>query len=352
MPDWTAPMKEDFEYYTVDPLTWRLKSRLTNVQSCSIDRDLEKDTLGSASFTVTETLGEDYIRVYLVTTQNGIKEKTCLGTFLVQTPSSKHDSKIRTVTMDAYTPLIELKENQPPLGYFTPKETNIMDEASRLTDSLMRAPVVEASSDDKIYKDFVANSDDTWITYLSDMIANAKFRFDLDEECRVLFAPIQDANALQAVWTYTDDNTSIVYPEVTMNHDLYGIPNTVEVVYSDDEDTFYGYATNDDVNSPLSTVNRGRTITKRVENPTFQGKPNAEMVQLYAEDYLKSASTIEYSVTYKHGYCPVRVGDCVRLNFRNAGLMDIRARVTSQSITCDLGCAVSETATWSRKLWR
>ena len=89
MVDWTSSMTQTFEYYIVDPGTWKDKQKLNNVKSCTINRDSNAETLGSATFDITESVGECYIRVYLITIQNGIKEKHPLGTFLVQTPSSK-----------------------------------------------------------------------------------------------------------------------------------------------------------------------------------------------------------------------------------------------------------------------
>ena len=87
------------------------------MKDCSITRDASAETLGSASVSLTESLGECYIRVYLITVQKEIREKHPLGTFLIQTPSTKYDGKLKDVSVDAYTPLLELKENPPPLGY-------------------------------------------------------------------------------------------------------------------------------------------------------------------------------------------------------------------------------------------
>ena len=104
MVDWLASMQQTFEYYTVDPGTWKDDKLLSDVKMSSITRDSEVETLGSATFEVTDLLGECYIRVYLITIQNGNREKHPLGTFLVQTPSSSFDGKISNVSMDAYTP--------------------------------------------------------------------------------------------------------------------------------------------------------------------------------------------------------------------------------------------------------
>lgn len=351
MPDWTKSMQQTFEYYTVDPGTWKDVKRLDNVKSSSINYDSEAETLGSASFDVTDSVGESYIRTYLVTIQNGVTEKHPLGTHLVQTPSSSFDGKVRSVSMDAYTPLIELKENQPPIGYFIAKNQNIMSMAYRLSSENMRAPVVMATSSDKLHYDFVSDTSDTWLAYLTDLIANAKYTFMLDEMGRVLFAPVQDTASLQPVWTFDDGNSSILYPELTMDHDLYGIPNVVEVIYSNGNDNYYSKVVNDDVNSPISTVNRGREIVHRVTNPEFVGDPTKYQIKEYAEQLLRNLSTLEYSVSYTHGYCPVRVGDCVRLNYSKAGITDVKAKIVSQSIKCEPGCPVTEKAVFTTKLW-
>jgi hypothetical protein len=253
--------------------------------------------------------------------------------------------------MDAYTPLLELKENPPPLGYSILKGANIMENAYKIVRENVRAPVVKPTCSEVLYNDFVANTNDRWITFVTDLIANAKYEFELDEMGRVLFAPKQETASLQPVWTFDDGNSSILYPEMSVKHDLYGIPNVVEVVYSGVMTHKTVRVVNDDPNSPISTVNRGREIIHRVTNPSFPGEPVSAQIEEYARGLLKSLSTIEYQITYTHGYCPVRVGDCVRIDYISAGLRDIKAKVISQSIKCDLGCQVSETAIFTKKLW-
>lgn len=352
MPDWTSSMQQTFEYYVVDPESWKDIKLLDTVKSCSITRDAEAETLGSASFDISESVGERYIRVYLVTIQNGIKEKYPLGTFLVQTPSSSFNGKTKDVVMDAYTPLLELKENQPPLGYTVLKNEDIMSIAYRLTRDSARAPVVETESKTKLFYDFVADPNDTWLSFLTDLIANAKYNFDLDEMGRILFSPRQDTASLQPVWTFDDGNSSILYPDMSMDHDLYGIPNVVEVIYSSGSNSYYSKVINDDPNSPTSTVSRGREIVYRVTDPDVIGDPTQNQIQEYAERLLRELSSLEYTVTYTHGYCPVRVGDCVRLNYERAGFTDIKAKVISQDISCEPGCPVTEKAVFTTKLWR
>ena len=352
MIDWRSSMQQTFEYYIVDPATWRETDRIQTMVSCEITRDTSQDTLGSATFECTEILGECYIRVYLVAIQNGERARFPLGTFLVQTPSIKFDGKINTVSLDAYTPLYELKEKKVPLGYAILKGSNIMTFASSLTRENVRAPVVRANSGENLNSDFVATLDDDWLAFLSDLVTNAKFAFDLDELSRILFAPQQDVRSLNPVWTYTDDNSSILYPEITMDRDLYGIPNVVEVVYSRGSGYFYARAENNDVNSPVSIPNRGREVVYRETDPSLGGTPTQEYINEYANQLLRNLSALEYRLTYSHGYCPVRQGDCVRLDYARADLRNIKAKVIRQVIKCEPGCPVEETAVFSDELWR
>lgn len=355
-------MQQTFEYYIVNPITWNDATPLNKVKSSSITRSLDADTQGSATIDVDENLGECYIRIYLVTVQNGVKERFPLGTFLVQTPSTKFDGKVETISIDAYTPLLELKEKMPPLGYSVFKNTNVMETAFRLVKENLRAPVVQAKNDKTLYSHFVADIDETWLDFITKLIDIAKYDFSIDEMGRIMFAPRIEASYLQPVWTYNDDNSSILYPDITIEKDLYGIPNVVEVVLSKNNHFYYSKVVNDDPGSPISTVSRGREIVKRITNPeiassevngeTIQSGVIQQLVDEYAKESLAQLSSLDCTISYKHGYCPVRIGDCVRLNYLKAGLDGVKAKVVKQTINCVPGCEVTEEAVFTTKLWR
>lgn len=415
MADWSKSMQQTFEFYTVNPESWRDVKKLTNVVRCNITWDSEQETLGSATFDVIDSIEEGYVRVYMITNQNGVKEKHPLGTFLVQTPSSSFDGKIKTVSADAYTPLLELKEKSPPIGFYIQEGADIMEEVYKLMNENMRGPVVEpVTPSTKLNDNFAADTNDTWLTFLTDLISASttvthtkvelgedgmyvkrpeevtipegvtitqllektksndivytythegvthyftttegitRYRLALDKIGNVMFEPVLDIEQMVPVWTYNDDNSSILYPDISIDHDLYGIPNVVEVIYDDKEKYLISEKVNEDPRSPVSTVSRGRRIMHRVMNPSLHGEITQDALDKYAEELLKTLSSIECSVTYTHGYCPVRVGDCVRLNYTRAGLKDVKAKVISQSIDCSTGCSVSEKAVFISKLW-
>lgn len=351
MIDWHSAMEQTFEFYVVDPATWKDKHPLTTITACTINRDLSADTLGSASIDSTGIINECYIRVYLIAIQNRVKTKVPLGTFLVQTPAVKHDGKVSSVSLDAYTPLIEFKGNSPPIGYSLLKNQEIMSLATHLCEENMRAPVVGINTGDKLQANFTSNLNDTWMTFLSDLVSMAKYKLSLDEMGRVIFEPVRDTRSLQPVWTYSDDNSSILQPSFTDERDLYEVPNAVEIVYSSASGYRMARVVNDDPNSPVSTVNRGWEKLYRDTNPSFSGKPSQRDLDAYAKRILRNRSNLEHTITYTHGYCPVRIGDCVLLNHRRMGLVNVKAKVISQSIKCETGCQVEETAVYTTTLW-
>lgn len=359
--DWTRSMKQTFEYYEVNPVSWQNRKKLTNVKSCTIKYDRSKDTLASATLEMENDVGEIYIRVYLVAEQDRITERFCLGTFLVQTPSKSFDGMANSVSLDAYSPLLELKDIKVPIGYYIKKTEivdgkevgfNILEIASNIAEEKCRAPVIGTTGPNMLQSDFTAETDEDWLSYLKNLIAIEDYEFSLDEMGRITFSPHQDAKALRPIWTYNDDNTSsILYPDISLDHDLYGIPNVVEVLYTGNNHWVYSRIENDDPSSPTSLISRGREITYRETNPILVNNPSQAMVDMYAETLLRKKSTLEYKISYTHGYCPVRIGDCVRLNYRRAGYNDIRARVETQSIKCEPGCPVQETAVFTKELW-
>lgn len=352
MIDWTASMQQTFEFYTVDPVSWNNKEKIDSIIDCTIDRKNE-DTLGGAKFTTTEALDECYVRVYLVAIQNGVTEKFPLGTFLVQTPETKFDGRVSSISMEAYTPLIELKDNKPPYGYTIQEGVGIMDTVYDIAADNCRVPVVKPYDTEILNGTFLADFDnDTWLSFLNDLMGNARYHFNLDELGRIMFAPDQKAEAMQPIWTFDDGNSSILYPEVTTQRDLYGIPNVVEVLYSNDDGFRFARIENTDEDSPISIPRRGRRVVHRVNNPDDLTNPSQEVINNYAEELLRELSTLEYTINYSHGYCPVRVGDCVLIDYKNAGLNLIKAVVKSQSIKCTTGCQVSETAIYTNRFWR
>ena len=350
--DWTKSMAQTFEYYLVDPVTWRDKKLLRKVTSSNITRDNASDLIISGSIETDEIYAEEYVRIYLVITQNNEVHKEPLATLLMQAPSATVNGKFKRCQSDGYSPLLELRDDNPDLGFTLPKNSNILDTVFLNTSSKCRAPIPTITFPVKtLYDDFVANADDSWLTFNKDLLAQAKHHYEVDAMGNILIAEDVKFESLRPVWKFTDDNSSILLPDVTITRDLYGIPNRVEVVCSTSSGYLMSVVENNDAKSPTSIQSRGRTILYRETDPSISGTPTQTILDDYAKQKLKDLSTITNTVSFSHGYCPARVGDAVELTYKVAGLDKVIAQIQSQTIDCRTGCKVTSTAAYLERLW-
>lgn len=371
--DWTKSMQQTFEFYTVDPNNWYDDQKLENIISCDLTHDLTSDKRGNASISVTEPLPESYIRTYLVVTQAGYMHKICLGTYLYMTSSDSFDGMKHNITMTGYTPMVELEEKLPPLGFHVIGITNrkhsgnapmVTDAIKDIVTTYTRCEIENRTVIQKpLLNDFVAGPNDNFLTVINNILNASSLQqyiLTVDEWGTII---VKDKPVLEdaiPTYIYTDDNSSILLPSLDTNDDIYGIPNVVEVLYTGDKrlPAIRVIVKNEDPTSIVSIPARGREIAKRFTINNIAAPVNdyseaavRAQVTAQAERLLEAASTISKTISYSHGYCDVKVGDTVLINYERAGVTGIRAKVVSQRISCKPGCQVDEQAVYTKKLW-
>lgn len=371
--DWTKSMQQTFEFYTVDPNTWYDDTKLENIISCDITHDLTSDKRGNASITISEPLPECYIRTYLVVTQAGFVHKICLGTYLYMTSSDSFDGMKHNITMTGYTPMVELEEKLPPLGFHIVGITNrkhsgdapmVTDAIKDIVTTYTRCEIENRTIIQKpLLNDFVAGTNDTFLAVINNILDASSLQqyiLTVDEWGTII---VKDKPVLEdaiPTYIYTDDNSSILLPSLDTNDDIYGIPNVIEVLYTGDKrlPAIRVIVKNEDPTSIVSIQARGREIAKRytitnIAAPANDYSEAAVRAQVtdQAERLLEAASTIQKTISYSHGYCDVKVGDTVLINYERAGMINVRAKVVSQKISCKPGCQVDEQAVYTKKLW-
>lgn len=362
--DWGRPMTQRWVYAEVDPDTWEDVRELSTVAGCTITRDLDSELRESASFEIDgEQPGETFIRVYIEADerlptvrhadsfekQRTASERMAVGTFLCQTPSLKADGRVRTLTVDAYSPLIELADDRPPYGYTA--RGKVEEALEQIVGSVSHAPFVGYGSQKSIAGSLVANEDDTWLTFCRTIASYAGCDIACDEQGRVVMEPVRAPSALLPMWTFDDSNSSVLLPDFEETFDWFGLPNRCEVVWSEEARTLVGVAENKDAASPLSTVSRGRKVTVRHDNPEGleEGCTQAQVTSR-AKQLLEEASVVEREYVANHGFCKVRAGDAVRIRYARFGV-DVTAQVRSQEISCVTGATVKSVCKVTERMW-
>lgn len=372
MIDWTKSMKQTYEFYLVNPLTGLNKQKLTTVTGATVTRDLQSDTQVSGSIEYDGELNEEYVRIYLVAEQGDEVEKIPLITMLCQTPSTSFNGKRKSTSITGYSPLIELENVYPPFGYTFPKYTaQTSQENSKSLDKLiprlcrenMRMDVLDISEDlSSLTAEVMANAVTTdpgnsWFAVIQSLISNTDYMMRVKEDGIVYFDKRPNLNKMTPVWTFNTNNSSLLHSDISIDRDLYNVPNVVEIITTTvDGVTHSVIVENTDESSPTSIPSRGRKVVYREINPNQLSRTSArnsqETIQKYAYKVLEQFNTLEYRISYSHGYCGVNIGDAVYINYPEAGLEFAKAIVVSQKIDCKTGCTVEETAVFTKSLFQ
>lgn len=349
MIDWTGGMMQEFSFYQVDPSTWRDASRLGNVTQCKITRDSTMETLEQASLTVMDgEMGESWVRVYMDASQGGERERVCLGTFLVQTPRRSADGRSSRLECTAYSPLHVLAEAKPNAGYALAAGANCVEAAASVCVAHGLAPVLAPRLEAVLDDPYVAPSDASWLDIAKALAAAAGLKVALDPYGRVVLAPNTPAYALSPTWTFDDGERGILVPDVNEEVDWYGLPNVCAV---STPSGIVGRAENADPLSRISTASRGREVTLKIDDPDeLRAGCTQEAADAYALRELREASHMERTATVRHAWCPVTVGDLVRVDAPSLGIVT-NALVVRQDIDVSTALTVSAKLAVREEMW-
>ena len=332
-------MGVSYRFCKVDPGTWLDNEVIEDVETAEITFDLGLDTKGVMTLTCAEGIGEAYIRAYMV--EDDVA--TPVGTFLAQTQSSNHDGRVKRYDIEAYSPLHELNETYPPIGYYVKKGARITTIAFDQIAANCRAPLVSDSTGSASSDTFIAEVDETWLVYLTKLLEMDAKTLIPDYDGTILIVPMRSAESMQPAFEFADDSASIVRSDIEEQLDLYQIPNKVVAIA---DNGMYATATNTDPDSPLSIANRGRTIEMRVTDPSLPEGFTHTQLASYAKRVLDDASLVEHTVQFTHAWVPrLHIGDCVRIDFDRADI-HTKAIVTSMKLTCDKTAQVQTTASY------
>lgn len=356
MIDWTMSMQQWYEFYTVNPVSWSDVALIDTVTSADISTDLNTATITSASFSFGNLSGEFYIRAYICGAQGDEDiERYCLGTYLVQSPTFSYDGYYNTITATAYSPLMELKENYPPIFYTLPKDSDVVKWAYQAIKENSRLLVEENDMESVISKyDYVANSDDNWLDFITSVLNQNGLSYMISPEGRVRIYKEYNYARNPVKHIFKTDEKSILLPNISYNKDLYDIPNVVEVYVSTEKGYNVVRVLNNKsaLESSTSIAARGREIVYRETSPSILGVPSDAEIENYAKRLLEAKSTILAEITFSHAYVPgLSVGDSIIIDYPDAGLNEQKCKIISQSMTLKEGLTVDTTATYEIKYW-
>ena len=309
------------------------------VKKVHIDRDATSSIpmLESASVDLeypiqTNDWKDGWYRFEGLFTQAGYSERIPIITFLTESNDGEADFGVISTTVQGYSVLKPASDRAMLLGSYVPKGVNGAEYAAELLRQCIFAPVVVEGS--FTLDDYLAYGEETsYLETVWDLLDAGNFCMTISGDGIVTVKPKPTGYSLK----FTADTENILFPKISYTRDRSSIPN----VYRAISGSSWYEAVNDNPDSELSTVGRGRRVDAVDTSPK---RVNGETLRAYAERRLEEESTYHKTYKYKREYAPevhpfdLVVATLPKYSFEGS------LRVLTQSIECGAAITVDETA--------
>lgn len=334
--DWSQGYTARFYLSVVDPNTWGDIYVLDQLEDGSISLS-DESLRGSADITCRELDldSELWLRIYMEARKGnfGDAERVALFTGLPSSPK-RQTSHNDSISIQCYSVLKPASDVLMPLGWYTPAGTNAVRKSYDLLREVIPAPIIINSDEtNSVYleQDIVAESGETYLSMVDYMLSVINYRLRIEGDGTIIIAPQPDVISAE----FSALENDVMEPEVTVDTDWFDCPN----VFRASSEGMYAVARDEDPESPLSIVNRGREIWMEDTDVTLNA---GETIAQYADRRLREEQQIVTKVSYDRRFDPdVKPTDLVRLTYNEFGINGV-FQVISQRIELTHGAPVSE----------
>lgn len=346
MIDWGSGYSSTWRVYEVDPRTWADSGEFSGVRSVSIERDasdgaplLESGTI-ELDGDVNEEFRERYLRIVLVAHQAGISERVEVATLLCGATNSEIGYGIEKRELVGHSVLWPASTRQLTSGSYILRGSDGAEWAANALRGCIKAPVVQEGSF-ALAETIVFGIGDTILESIWTVLIAGGFCLQIDGDGTVRVKQIPTTPDL----SLDDAGARLLHLGIRRTLDLSEVPSRYIAI----EGELVAVAENDDPESQTSSVYRGYSIDLVDTNPT---RRSGETLSAYCRRRLAEESTITDERTYSREFWPgVFPLSVVHGSLTGIGL-DGYLRVTRQSLTCDKGIVVNESAIGEVRTWQ
>lgn len=321
------------QYYAafVDPITWRdierfeitggTVKRSDSGLHCSADVNCVKYTQES----------ERWIRIWLDPRQKGSSAHVALFTGLATAPERAINGNMEENQLACYSVLNSAQDVLLPLGYYAPAGVNGGQLVKQLLSVATPAPVSIIDDLPALSQYIVAEDGENHLSMSEKILAatNGRLRVRGDGEIEICGM----ASAISG--RFDPLNNDSIEPKLKAVNDWYSCPNVFRAIMDDTS----AVARDDNPNSPLSTVNRGREVW--MEEKDCDLAENENLAE-YAERRLREEQRHYLAISYDRRFNPdILPSDLISLNYPAQKIVG-SFYVLSQSISLSYGARTSE----------
>ena len=330
--DWSKGYSASYYVKKVDPVTWR-DLNIIRITGGNIER--ERDGLReSASVTCTEYDGrEQWIRIYLDTSQNGAYDHVAMFTGLATSPKWNFEGRRKEMDLECYSVLKPVEDIVLQRGWYASAGANGAELVQKLLEPTP-APVFISGTSPKLKNSIVAEDGETNLTMIDKILKAINWRLRISGDGAVSI----EGSARGASASLDPVENDLMETSIEVSHDWFSVPNIFMAI----DDDMTAVARDDSVDSPLSTVSRGREVWEVETNCDLAEN---ETIAEYAQRMLTDAQRVSRTVEYSRRYIPdVIPGDLIMLRYPEQEISGLYL-IESQSIELGHGATTSEEVT-------
>lgn len=335
--DWSKSYSASWRVFRVNRDTWADGDQIAGADTISITRTTDGNLLESGRLQITGDFEPDYYRIVMTAEQDDEAERIDIATLLFDINGGNYDYGRLEQDADGFSVLYPASVTTIIAGEYAPAGVNGAEYAAALLQDAINAPVEVTGSftlnDHVVHEIGSSVLDAVWA------VLNAgNFVMQIDGRGIVHILPKPSTPAL----TIDSANMRLLTNGINYTTDISDVPNRY-VVIDDDSRTV---ATNNDPDSPVSTVSRGYSIDYVDDSPT---PVNGETLSAYADRRLHEMSVMKDERSYTREYAPnVTLYSLIRASIEG---LEGDLRVQSQSIKCGYGITIEEKAVREVSVW-
>lgn len=304
----------------VDPATWRDSERI-ELTGGSVKRSaaelIEAADLSCVNYDQSK---ERWIRVWMDTRQQGSADHVALFTGLATSPDRDINGRYVTNTVQCYSVLKPAQDILLPLGWYAPAGANGAGLAFSLL-SFGPAPVVIEGVSPNLTEHIIAEENETNLSMARAILAAINWHIRIDGNGTIRIRPAETEQAA----SFDHEENDMVETKLKVSYDWFSCPNVFRAI----SDDMTAVARDDDPDSRLSTVTRGREIWAQETNCKLGDN---EGIAAYAGRRLEELQQASRKISYDRRFHPaVTIGDRVRIHYPGQNISGI-FEITSQTI--------------------
>ena len=331
--DWSKGLSANYRAYIVDPITWRDTDEI-EIISGTISKS-EDDLRESANISVSdyESDTEQWIRIYLNARQLSDSARCPIFTGLISSPTKDIDGNVRTNSLNCYSVLKPASDILLPKGYYVSYGTDVGYILNSLLSILKGIPIDTSGVSRTMSQTIIAESNETNLSMANKILYFMGLRMYIEGDGTIVVSEVSNDPKVY----FDAEEFDSLETKLNIENNWFDCPNVFRAIEGD----FSAIARDDDPNSPLSTVNRGREIWMEETNCNFD---IGESLAQYAERRLKEEQMVSITVSYSRRFEPdINVSDVINLRYPGQNLNG-DYYIASQNISLGYSPTVSEVA--------